>query len=248
MQADILPKKSQVQSIENPIRSIQTKYVALRRELNRYLEDREENGIVSTPDWNLENIEREIVPEDLRYFSTYDFKLGPEFEFTLAPTSLDDFVTSLIPAGHRPSGSRVGTNRELVRRFKPPEAYTPVQLKLYQEELFSVLNRRVSLFLPGSLRYNGLQLTGRSLSTSKQSTAYCQSLKSHILFSQTDRLFHQFYTEMLSFPGQGIRIPLASGCLGHLRRLFWRHISFPREKRNRMDDHNNDFALVRWIQ
>jgi hypothetical protein len=178
-----------VQSIENPIRSIQTKYVALRKELNKYLVDREEDGVFSTPDWNLENIEREIVPEDLRYFSAYDFKLGSEFEFTLAPTSLDDFVTSLIPAGHRASGSRVGTNmEELVRRFKPPKTYTPVQLKLYQEELFSVLNRRVSSLLPDSLRYNGLQLTGRSLSTSKQSTAYCQSSKSHILFSQTYRL------------------------------------------------------------
>jgi hypothetical protein len=147
--ADSVSKKWQVQSIESPVRLIQTKYVPLRKELNRYLEDREKDETVTTPDWNLENIEREILPDDLRYFSAYDFKLGSEFEFGLAPTSLDDFVASLTPVGQRPSGSRVGTNmEELIRRFKPPKTYNPLELKLYQEELFNVLNKRVSSSVP----------------------------------------------------------------------------------------------------
>jgi hypothetical protein len=119
----------------------------LRKELNGYLKDRDDHGSVETPEWTLENIEREISPEDLRYFSTFDLKLSPAFEFTLTHTSLDDIVESQAPPGYGSGGSRIRTNmEELVRRFTPPKSYTTSQLKQYQKELFSVLNKRVSIF------------------------------------------------------------------------------------------------------
>jgi hypothetical protein len=144
-------QRYQVQSIENTTRAIQTKFVPLRKELYGYLEDRGENdrgenGIIKSPDWNLENIARHIIPEDMRYFSVFDLSLNPGFEFTLAAINIHDFVASLIPAGHRASNSRIGTNlEELARRLKPPNSYTSGQLKQYQNKLFSVLNKRVSL-------------------------------------------------------------------------------------------------------
>jgi hypothetical protein len=144
-------QRYQVQSIENTTYAIQTKFVPLRKELYGYLEDRgeidrDENGLIRSPDWNLENIARLVVPEDMRYFSVFDLSLNPEFEFTLTAITLHDFVASLIPAGHRASSSRMGTNlEELARRLKPSNSYTSGQLKQYQSKLLSVLNKRVSL-------------------------------------------------------------------------------------------------------
>lgn len=139
-----------VQSIENTPRAIQTRYIPLRKELYGYLEardenDREENGNVTTPDWNLDNIEGKIVPGDLRYFSAFDFSLNSEFEFTLVGISLHDFVASLAPSRHRTAISRSATNMdEMARRFRMPKSYTSEELDQYQKKLFSVLNKRVS--------------------------------------------------------------------------------------------------------
>jgi hypothetical protein len=141
-----------VQSIDDTTRAIQTKYVPLRKELYKYLEhkkanDRDEEGNIKTPDWNLENIKEVVLPEDMRYFSSFDLSLNPEFEFTLTAVTLHDFVASLThaPAGHRAAGSRVGTNiDEMARLFKSPKSYTSEQLEQYQKKLFSVLNKRVS--------------------------------------------------------------------------------------------------------
>jgi hypothetical protein len=144
-------QRYQVQSIENTTRAIQTKVIPLRKELYRYLEDRGENdrdkdGNITVPHWNLENIEGEIVPEDLRYFSAFDLSLNTRFEFVLTAITLHAFVDSLTPDIHRATGSRVGTNiDELARRFRPPKSYTSGQLKQYQNKLFSVLNERVIL-------------------------------------------------------------------------------------------------------
>jgi hypothetical protein len=99
-----------------------------------------------TPDWNLDNIERKIVPGDLRYFSFFDLSLTAGFEFTLTSTSLSEFVASMEPAGRLAPGARTGTNmEELARRFKPAKGYTVEEMKAYQKRLFSVLNKRVSL-------------------------------------------------------------------------------------------------------
>ena len=100
------------------------------------------------PDWTASSIEQDIGADDLRYFSTYDLSLNAEYEFGLRPTSLDDFVASLAPAGHRTTSSRVATTMdELVRRYTPPKTYTARELKQYQKHLFGVLNKRVSSFL-----------------------------------------------------------------------------------------------------
>jgi hypothetical protein len=169
-----------VQSIENTTRAIQTRYIPLRKELYGYLEDRgendrDENRNVTTPDWNLQNSEGEIVPEDLRYFSAYDLSLNPEFEFVLTGVSLGDFVASLAPIGHRTTASRVGTNMdEMARRFKAPKSYTSVQLKQYQAKLFSVLNKRVSSSKTSQVSIKRHPLTSRSLLTLEQSTEYCK--------------------------------------------------------------------------
>lgn len=99
-----------------------------------------------TPDWNGENIERDIVPEDLRYISSFDLSLTSEFGFSLTSISLSEFVASLKPAGHLATGVRTGTNmEELARRFKPAKSYTLGELKGYQRKLFSSLNKRVRL-------------------------------------------------------------------------------------------------------
>jgi hypothetical protein len=117
-----------------------------------------------TPDWNADNIEREIVPEDLRYLSTFDLSLNSEFNFILTSTSLSEFVASLKPAGHIAPDARTGTNmEELARRFKPAKSYTLGELKGYQKKLFSGLNKRVGRAITNvSVKY--LLLTGRSLS------------------------------------------------------------------------------------
>lgn len=141
-----------MQSIDDTTRAIQTKYVPLRKELYKYLEhkkanDRDEEGNIKTPDWNLENIKEVVLPEDMRYFSAFDLSLNPEFEFTLTAVTLHEFVASLAhaPVGHRAAGSRVGTNiDEMARLFKSPQSYTSEQLEQYQKKLFSVLNKRVS--------------------------------------------------------------------------------------------------------
>jgi hypothetical protein len=146
-----------VQCIDNTPRTIQTKHVPLRKELYEYLEvkganDRDTGGSITTPDWNLENIEEKIESEALRYFSVFDLSLGPEFEFFMTTITLHDSMESLMSNGQPTTVLRRGTNLdEMARRFKSPKSYTSVQLKVYQKKLFGLLNKRVSFLNNNSI-------------------------------------------------------------------------------------------------